>query len=325
MLKKSILMLLMSVFIQSAGATTPIKIRWILAHQPARVFERAAKSFAKEVESTSQGRIVVEILGLDKKDTENYISPNKVFTMVQKGEVEMCQTYTTYLGVYDKAMWVLDLPYLFKNHDHASRVLDGAIGRKILDGLESTGVKGMAFTYSGGYRIIPSEKTPITKIGDFKGMKIRITDSPVAAAYLKELGAIPIQVEDANHYAKKADAFETTYARLEGVAGDRSQYINETEHSLFLTSILMNKKFFEGLSPDLQKIVKDALVKTAKAEREDSIKDGAISRENYLKKGAKIISLDESTKNEMLKKADLVHEKFYTYFGRELIDQIKGK
>lgn len=306
-----------------AAEQQPYKIRWVLAHQPARVFERAAKHFAAEVEKNSNGRVVVEISGLDKNGEGVALSPSEAFGKVQRGEVEMCQTYTTYLGLMNKSMWALDLPFLFKNHEHATRVLDGKIGAKILAGLDNKGVKGLAFTYSGGYRIIPTENKPITKVEDFKNLKIKVSESPVASAYLKELGANPVNIEDVDHYAKGVDGYETTYARLENIAGDKSTYINETSHSLFLTSILINKNFYDKLPADLKKIVADAVLKTAKLEREDSIQDGVKAKEAYIKKGIKVETLSEKERARLMEIAEKVQKKFDNFFPAHLVSDIK--
>lgn len=42
------------------------------------------------------------------------------------------------------ALAVLDLPFLFQSPRQADRVLDGEIGRAILDQLEAHGMKGLA-------------------------------------------------------------------------------------------------------------------------------------------------------------------------------------
>lgn len=300
-------------------------IHWVLAHQPARVFERAAKHFAAEVEQKSNGKIKVTILGLTPDGLGQELNPHEAFGKVQSGEVEMCQTYTTYLGHQNKEMWVLDLPYLFKGHEHASRVLDGEIGKSLLVGLESKGVKGLGFTYSGGYRIIPSEKKAIVEPGDFKNLKIKVVDSPVARSYMKELGAKPIYIEDNNHYAKGVEAFETTFARLPAVKGDSSKYINVTEHSLFLTAIIMNKKFYDQLPADLQKIVQDAVLSTAKLEREDSIKDNIEQRKKYeVGNEIKVLGISPELKKFMTDTALKIHKKYEKYFSGNIIEKIKS-
>ena len=300
-------------------------LRWTLAHQPARVFERAAKAFKQEVEKKSDGRIAVKIEGLSQDPNAKELSPFEVFSMVKKGEVEMCQTYTTYLGHQEKNLWVLDLPYLFRDHQHASRVLDGKIGKNLLASLEPHGVKGLGFTYSGGYRVIASEKKPINKISDFKKLKVRTTDSPVAKSFMQELGANAVYIEDKAHYAKGVEAFESTFARLPGVKEDESKFINVTNHSLFLTSILVNKNFYDKLPSDLQKIVDEAVVKTAQLEREDSIQDNMDQRKLFENSGkVKVVEVSPELHKQMYKAGIKIQKNYENFFTKELIEEIKS-
>jgi TRAP-type transport system periplasmic protein len=300
------------------------KMRWVLAHEPARVFQRAAQHFADSLAKKSGGKVQLTIVDAKQLKKDTVISPAMAYEMVKSGEIEMSQTYTTSLGQYNKDMWIVDLPFLFRDHNHAAKVLDGPLGGQIVAGLEKTGVKGLGFTYSGGYRIIPSKDKPIASIADFKGMKIRVTkDSPVAAAYLQELGAVPMQV-DSENYKSGLDAFETTYARLENVKDDHSKYINETEHSLFLTTILINKQYFEKLPADIQKMVTEAAHDAAKMEREDSIQDGLLSKEKYKKEGFQIVQISSEEKAKMKEKAKKVYQKYDKFFDSHLIADIQS-
>lgn len=318
------IVLALSIVSSSVALSADHTINWVLAHQPARVFERAAKHFAAEVERESKGRIAVNIKGLSTDPNAKELSPYEAFKMVRTGEVEMCQTYTTYLGQQSKDLWVLDLPFLFRDHEHASKVLDGEIGKSLLAGLESKGVKGLGFTYSGGFRVIPSNKA-LTKMSDFKNLKIRTTDSPVAKTYMKNLGATPVFTEDANHYSKGIQAFETTFARLPAVKTEESKFINVTEHSLFLTSIIVNKKFYDSLPDDLKIVVSNAVASTAKLERTDSIKDNDDQRKIIeAGKNTKVVDISTKLKSEMKKSALKVQDDYKNYFSVGLVDQIKA-
>jgi TRAP-type C4-dicarboxylate transport system substrate-binding protein len=295
------------------------------AHEPARVFERAAKHFASSVNKRSNGRINVTIVDASTVSKTGVVSAYKAFQMVQRGELEMSQTYTTSLGKYENKLWVVDLPFLFRDHNHAANVLDGKLGQTILAGLDTKGIKGLGFTYSGGYRIIPSKEKPISSVEDFKDLKIRVSqDSPVAYSYLKELGAKPIQVSDINTSSKGIDGFETTYARLENIPEDDSKFINETEHSLFLTTIIINKKFFDRLPSDLQKIVKDSVLDSAKLERADSIQDGLATKEKYKKDGLQFTSMSSEEKAKMKSASENVYKKYEALFGKQLIADIQN-
>ena len=171
----------------------PVNIKWVIAHEPIDLFLRAAEKFRNSVKEKTNGFLNIEILSLTEysKKYNNGVKVTKhdLLQLMEDGEVEMSQMYTTWLGHYNKDMFVLDLPFLFRDHDHAEGVLEGNIGEYILKGLEdNSAVRGLAFTYSGGYRIIPANKE-LTTVESFRGTKIRTSRSPIAIDTFTALGA----------------------------------------------------------------------------------------------------------------------------------------
>ena len=133
------LMIFTQAFAAGKSTTSPTpkyKFKWVLAHEPVELFIAAAKSFADEVSQQSNGEINVEILTLteySKKYKQGKLfSPSEVAQLVRSGEIEMSQTYTTTLGRSFTPLYVLDLPFLFRDHSHATNVLDGKIGKNLL-------------------------------------------------------------------------------------------------------------------------------------------------------------------------------------------------
>ncbi len=310
---------LLAFFCISNASAETYKIRWVLAHEPTRVFERAANEFAKVVAEKSKGKMAVEIVKSDDKNKA--FSPTEAFSLVQSGKVEMGQNYTSALGKHNKLLWTLDLPFLFRDHDHAAKVLDGEIGQKLLAGLEKASVKGLAFTYSGGYRIIPSSDKAIKSVADFKGLKVGVAEfSPIARTYIKALGGKTVNL-NTNDFS----TFETTFARLEGLPDQPATYINETFHSLFLTTVIVNKNFFDKLPAEFQQILTESARELAAKERKDSLADGELVKQKYIKeKGSKIVSLDPAELDKMRKIAKGIYPQFYKYLDRKIIADIEA-
>jgi TRAP-type C4-dicarboxylate transport system substrate-binding protein len=156
-------------------------IRWVLAHEPLDIFLRAAEKFAAKVAEVTNNELNVEILSLgeyaDKYNNGTPVNYLELVDYLNQGKLEMSQMYTHHLGRYAKDMRALDMPFLFKDHDHAARVLDGKIGKNILSGLSSNedtkNVKGLAFTYSGGYTVLSANKE-IKSVSDLVGLKMRV-------------------------------------------------------------------------------------------------------------------------------------------------------
>ena len=96
----------------------------------------------------------------DKYNNGVQVTKHDLLDLMEQGKIEMSQMYTTWLAEkYNHDLLALDMPYIFKDHAHASRVLESKVGETLLDKITSFGnVRGLAFTYSGGFRNIVTNK-----------------------------------------------------------------------------------------------------------------------------------------------------------------------
>jgi len=307
-------------------------VKWVLAHEPIELFIRAAKVFAAEVEKRAPGQLDIEVMTMseysEKYNNGVLVTKHELVDLLDQGLIEMSQTYTITLGKINKDFYALDLPFLFKDHDHASRVFEGEVGKELLDSLqESKKVKGLAFTYSGGFRIIPGNEE-VCKIEDLRGVKVRTSFSPVAIETFKTLGAdvVPMELEELSDNLGKAnvDIGESTYPRVYALGHDKvSKVINHTEHSLFLTSILIGTDFWNTLSSELQQIVSESAKEAARYERSISIDDVLATQSRAEQDGIKVLKMSKEEQVRFAAETKVVYDKFQDYFTAGLVDKIK--
>lgn len=313
---------------------SPLHVRWVLAHEPIELFLRAAQRFKATMEVTAPGRVNFEIMTLGEY-SERYADGRKVtkhdlLALMETGDVEMSQMYTSTLGrEHNRDMWALDMPFLFKDHDHARRVLEGDIGQKLLTDLNTkTNVHGLAFTYSGGYRMIPAN-VAVKKLEDFHGVPLRCNKSPIAAETFIAVGAEPVQIEleEINDAVKEGRIVggESTYARFFGLSQNETcSIINDAEHSLFLTSIIVAKSFWSRFDEDLQALVKDAALDAARSERKESIEDVEIVKEKCAEEKIEIVTLPEEERKRFETATKYLYDKFDGMFSEGLIERIRA-
>jgi TRAP-type C4-dicarboxylate transport system substrate-binding protein len=307
-------------------------IKWVLAHEPIELFIRAAKVFANEVNAKAPGQLDIEVMTMgeysEKYNNGVVVTKHELLDLLDAGQIEMSQTYTITLGKVNKDFFALDLPFLFKDHNHAGRVFEGPVGAQLLDSLqESKRVKGLAFTYSGGFRIIPGNE-PVAKIEDLRGMKVRTSHSPVAIDTFKAVGAnvVPMELEELTDGLAQANVTigESTYPRVYALGQDQvSKVINHTEHSLFLTSILIGIDFWNTLTPELQAIVSEAAKEAARHERTLSIADVELVQERAETDGIEVVRMDSVERARFAEATESVYTKYQDYFTPGLVDSIK--
>jgi TRAP-type C4-dicarboxylate transport system substrate-binding protein len=310
------------------------QVKWVLAHEPIELFIRAAKVFAAEVNARAPEQLEIEVMTMseysEKYNSGVLVTKHELVDLLDSGKIEMSQTYTITLGKINKDFFALDLPFLFKDHDHASRVFEGDVGAGLLDSLQETKkIKGLAFTYSGGFRIIPGNET-VARIEDLRGIKVRTSHSPVAIETFRTLGAdvVPMELEELSENLGSANVAvgESTYPRVYALGHDKvSKVINHTEHSLFLTSILIGTDFWNTLSADLQAVVAESAKVAARYERVISIDDVAKTQARAEADGIEVIKMSKEEQARFAAETKVVYDKFENYFTAGLVKSIQSK
>jgi TRAP-type C4-dicarboxylate transport system substrate-binding protein len=310
------------------------QVKWVLAHEPIELFIRAAKVFAAEVIARAPEQLEIEVMTMseysEKYNNGVLVSKHELVDLLDSGKIEMSQTYTITLGKINKDFFALDLPFLFKDHDHASRVFEGDVGAGLLDSLQETKkIKGLAFTYSGGFRIIPGNE-PVARIEDLRGIKVRTSHSPVAIETFRTLGAdvVPMELEELSENLGSANVAigESTYPRVYALGHDKvSKVINHTEHSLFLTSILIGTDFWNTLSAELQAVVAESAKVAARYERVISIDDVAKTQARAEADGIEVIKMSKEEQARFASETKVVYDKFENFFTAGLVRSIQSK
>lgn len=312
--------------------TQKIKLRWVLAHTPYDLFLRSAKIFARRVHEHSQGNIEIEILGLDqyeqKYNNGNPIDKYAVTGMVNDGIIDMSQMYTTQLGKINSDFRALDLPFLFENHEHAARVLDGEIGQTLLSDLTKTSnIRGLSFTYSGGYRMMVSNE-PIHSLEDIIGKRVRVGLTPVAEDTFTTLGSEPVAmgvhaVADAFRQGQ-VDIGENTWARYfrQGVS-KYTKHVSNTNHSLFLTSVIINEKVWNSFSLDTQMMMREAALHAAREERVESLEDTRLAMEQCAEHGITVHEWSQEETDRLKARTAEVYKKYENILPAGLIDRVR--
>lgn len=308
-------------------------IKWVIAHEPIGLFLKVAEDFAAKVNAKAKGKYHIEVLSLtdysNKYNDGKRVTKNDLMDLINSGAIEMSHIYTTWLADYNKDLHALDLPFLFKDHDHATRVLDGDIGRSLLNTVSNnSNIHAMSYTYSGGFRIVPANFRADT-VEAWQGKKVRTSRSPVAVDTFKLLGAQPfegIALEEMNAAADQGiiEAGESTYVRVFPLDQHKSfDVVNDTAHSLFLTSIITNKDFFAGLDMHDQAVFSEAAAEAALIERKTSVADIPNILAECEQNGVEVVRMNDRELVKFQEVVGEVYNMYADYFQAGLVESIQ--
>ncbi len=190
-------------------------------------------------------------------------SANDVIGGLQHGSFEMATWALGNFGEYTKAFDLLDIPYLFLNQDVVYKFIDGPMGQSMKDQLlKDTNIMLLAYTPLG-FRHFTTGKKQISTPEDLKGLKIRTMTSKLQMAGVKQLGAAPTPIPYSEVFTSLQqgviDGQENPIMNIyDSKFYEVQKYMTFTNHNYTFTSLLMNKKFFDSLAPDIQKAIMES-------------------------------------------------------------------
>ena len=97
---------------------------------------------------------------------------------MQGGTIDLNVMNASLLAGNVKEMAALDIPFLFNSAAEADAVIDGPIGRKLLDTLPAKNLIGLAYR-DLGFRQMHTRSKPISKADDLRGLKMRVIPTPI--------------------------------------------------------------------------------------------------------------------------------------------------
>ncbi|MEQ8704726.1 MAG: TRAP transporter substrate-binding protein [Phaeodactylibacter sp.] len=144
--------------------------------------------FAEQVAERSNGQLRVDIYPSGQLGSER-----QCLELLQIGSLGMTKVSAAVLENFAPRMKVLGLPYIFRDDEHAWKVLNGPIGKALLLEAQNYWLRGVCF-YDAGSRSFYTKDRPINTPEDLKGLKIRVMNSQTAMQMVKALGGAPTPI-----------------------------------------------------------------------------------------------------------------------------------
>lgn len=243
----------------------------------------------------------------------------------QGGVLEMALVSTAAVGGIAKEFSLFDLPFLFSDEKEAYAVLDGPVGKQLLDKLSDKSLTGLCY-WEVGFRHTTSSKHPIVKADDFRGLKIRTIQNPVFVDVFNTLGANATPMAFTEVYTaldtKAIDGQETPYNIIyTSKFFEVQKYLSATKHIYGPGVVLVGKKFWDQLSADEKKILQDSCSEARDYERTVSREANASLITELRKKGMVFNEIASEEQARMRERVKPVIEKYTRQLGEDLVKQ----
>ncbi|MBD5804591.1 2,3-diketo-L-gulonate-binding periplasmic protein YiaO precursor [Azoarcus sp. Aa7] len=314
----SVAMLSTGVMFSADAAARDLKLA--MQTNPGTAQYDGVEKFAALVKEKSGGSLTVKIFGGGALGGDL-----QVVSSLQGGTVELSQMNASLLNGLAKEFSVLDFPFLFDNEKEAHAIMDGPIGKKLMDKLPEKGIVGLAYPELG-FRHISNNKRPVKKVEDLTGLKIRVIQTPVYVDMMNALGAnaTPLPFPEVyNALEQKAvDGATNPLVTIPVMKFDEVQkYLTLTRHQYNPQIIIMSKKAWDKLTPAEQKIIQESANEARDFERQVSAKKNAEALE-YLKKKLEVTELSAEEMAKMREKVKPVIEKYTKELGEPFVKEV---
>ena len=278
---------------------------------------RAAKFFADQVEKASGGKLKVRAIGAAALGPDVQMQQ----ALIGGAQEMMIGSTATLVGI-SKEMALWDTPFLFNSAKEADAVLDGPTGQKVLDKLPEKGLVGLAY-WENGFRNLTNSKRPVTKLEDLNGIKLRVMQNNVFLESFKTLGAnaVPLPFSElfsaleTNTVDGQENPFNTI---LSSKFFEVQKYLTVTNHVYSPWIVLVSKKWWDQLSKDEQKILKDAAISSRDFERKDTREEAGKALADLKSKGMQINELSPAESARMRDKLTRVNASIGANIGMDL-------
>ncbi len=302
-----------------AAAQTNMKISISIAQNSHQGV--AIDTFAREVEKRTNGRYKVQpfysgSLGAERESVE----------AVQMGTLDLTFTSTGPVPNFVPDVAILDIPFLFRDYNHARSTLDGPIGQDLLQKFPSKGIVALAWG-ENGFRHMTNSKRAVNVPDDVKGLKMRTMENPVHIQAYKAFGIIPTPMAFTEVFTAlqqgTVDGQENPLSVITSAKFEQVQkYLSLTGHVYSPALFLMNKAAWDKLAPADKQAFLDAAKEGVKANRARVDDDERKAVADLRSKGMNVVENVDKSKFQATLAATYVD--FGKKFGQENIDRIKN-
>ncbi len=263
-------------FAQSA----PIKITWTDPDDPQTVATAAEMHVLKSsLERFSGGKITAELYPNGQLGDQK-----SMIQQVRRGTITIANIASGVLAsLYAPKLGIVDLPFLFNSRAHLRRALsndDPFIAKLLDDVAKESGIRILSLN-PYGFRHLTTKDKAVHEPKDMAGLKIRTMEIVPHQEMMKALGASPVPIPYLELYTSLQTGVvfgqeNTPSNMIQQKFYQVQKNLTATQHVMTVGALIANEAWYQSLSPDERKALRDAVREA------DLAHDGVGAIQDYL-------------------------------------------
>lgn len=215
----------------------------------------AAENFAKSVLEATDGAVEIQLFANGLLGGEVESAEGMRLGSIQGGIIT-----SSVFAPWVPEVQVLDLPFLFRDDDHAVAA-NPILTERLAEKFDAQGFHLLGFSINGARQ--PMSTFPINSPDDVKGKKMRVIQSPIHIALWEAVGASPVPIPAAEVYNSMqtgvVDFFDNTATNyLTFKFFEVAPYYTDLRHVYAMGTWVVSKTWWDSLPAEYQEAVTQA-------------------------------------------------------------------
>lgn len=302
----------------------PIQIRLGGYGPPTTTHSRALKMIGDRLEADFGDEVDIKYIW----NVMDFGYPGEdVLWMAEHGILTIAYQSTSYLTSRVPELGFVDLPFLFKDLEHARSSMDGELGDYLSSKIEQKINYHMLGYFENGYRHISNRLREIRKPQDLKDMTIRMLPSEVHCRTFELLGAKPVpcdlKVAIEKIVSGEVDAQENPLANTVTYGAHNVHPFHTLSNHFYLSrGVYLNRTAFESWPANLQSAIQVATRETIVAQRKLAVEEEEIARKAIEDEGCAIVELSEQEREAFVEVVRPLYKETYQRLGGEMFEML---
>jgi TRAP-type transport system periplasmic protein len=273
--------------------------------------------YKKKVEEKTQGQVEIKLFPSNQLGTLTAQQEG-----LRVGTHQMAVIGSSIVALAPK-FGIFDFPFIFDDREEVGRVVNGSIGKELMDSLLPKGLVGLGF-FENGITHMTNNVRPIRKPADCVGLKMRTPESPSRILIFRTYGANPTPMDFGELFSALkqgvVDGQDNPYSNIiMGKLFEVQKYLSNTGHVYSSVILIASKIWWEKWPKDVQKILQETAIEVANESR----KRGEETDKRNLESLKKQMQVNEVDKEEFKKASMPVYKELGKSVGEDLLERVR--
>jgi len=308
----------------ATGASAATTLRFGHANNNGEIATDLFQEFADNVTKRTKGEVTVKVFPAEQLGKEG-----DLIQQVKSGALDISAPSMPSLSGLVPALEIASAPFLWTDWAQAEKVITGPAFQPQFDELKDKhNILMLSKIWYWGWRNLTTGPQAVSKPEDLSGLKIRVPESPVWVEMIRAMGGAPTPIPFGEVYTalqqKTVDGQEnpipTIYSRK---FYEVQAHLSMTRHMLQNNTMIINKRSFDKLTPEFQKVVlEEAAAASKKNTEQQQARESSMLEE--IRKSGKTAIVDNPDRAAFAAKMGPAMQRLESRWGQANLQRVRA-